>query len=99
MLLQSHTIEAVEVHSDRDLPCGCDSSVRECALLDVPHLVVRTEVRMTPPVLADPVQQGWGFRFLCCCPRVVLLRTHRIADGSFARQGICLLMADFLELC
>ncbi len=101
MLLPSHTIEAVEVDSDRDLPCGRGSSVGmpESALLGISHFIVRTEVRLAPPVPAGPVQEGWGFRFLCCCPRVVPLRTNRISDGGFARQGICLLTADFPELC
>src|SRR5260370_6578718 len=101
VLPQSHTIEAVEVHSDRDLPYACDSFVgmRESVPLDIFQIIVGTEVTMGPPVCANPVQQGWGFGFLCCCPGVVPLRTHRIANERFAKQGISLLTAAFPELC
>ena len=49
------------------------------------------------PVFAASTLVVSGFRFLCCCPRVVPFRTKEISGGRLAREDICLRMSDVAE--
>ena|SRR5216684_4321529 len=100
VLHQSHGIQEPELLSGGDVWGAFDSSttMSESIILDVPTYIVRTRVGMDSSLPTGPRRQISGFRFLCFCPRVVPFRTNGIADGRFAREGICLQMADFPEL-
>lgn len=101
VLRRSHGVETPELPSHGDVYWAHDSpaTAQESMLLHIYHDAVVTKVRMASSPPADPSQRVGGFRFLCICPRIALFRTNGIADGRFAREGICLLMADFPDLC
>jgi hypothetical protein len=101
VLRHSHATEEVEVFVDEDFCCGFHSSTAmpESIQLDISHHIIHTEARMGSTVPANSTQQGQGLRFLCSCPVRFPFRTHGVADGRLAREGICLLMIEISELC
>ena|SRR5882762_8246710 len=58
----------------------------------------RTGSMMTLPPSVGSIQGASGFRFLCCCPRVVPFRTNGVDGVRFVKEEICLLMTDSPEL-
>src|SRR5260370_40660455 len=53
-----------------------------------------TENARSSPVFAASTLEAPGFRFLCCCPRVVPFRTKEISLGSLGQEGSCLLTSN-----
>ena len=94
-------IETAEVISDPErgwIPDLLDS-VFDRSLPHISRPDGRMENTRASPVFAASTLEAPGFRFLCCCPRVVPFRANEIGNGRLAPQDICLLMFDLGEPC
>jgi hypothetical protein len=92
-------IETAEVISDSErgrIPDLLDSMFDR----SLPHISRPdgwVENTRASPVFAASTLVVSGFRFLCCCPRVVQFRSKEISGGRLAREDICLRMSDLAE--
>src|SRR5260370_16309356 len=91
--------EAVISDSERDRVSDLLNSMFEGNLPHVLRSDGWTESARASPAFVALTLEVRGFRFLCCCPRVVPFRTNEIAKGRLAPQDICLLMFDPAEPC
>src|SRR5882762_1273854 len=81
-------IETAEVTSDPErgrIPDLMDSMFER----SLPHILQPDgwpENKRVSPLVAASTLEVSGFRFLCCCPRVVSFGTKEISGGRLARE-------------
>lgn len=101
MLQGRLALEEVGVVSDSERGWICDplDPMLVRSLPDISRSNGWMESVMASRASVGSIQESSGFRFLCCCPRVVPFRTDGIANGQLARGVICLQMADLPDHC
>src|SRR5260370_39687285 len=101
VLLGRLAIEAVGVISDSERRWICNplDPMLVRSMPDISRSNGWMDSAMASAASVGSIQEASGFRFLCCCPRVVPFRTNGIASRKLAGGGICLQMADLPEHC